>query len=408
MKSYVLVVFATVYAGMILGGLPRLALDRTGVALLGAIALLAGGAMTLSQAGAAVDVPTLALLFGLMVVSAQLRLGGFYARVAAALATADVAPAALLALLVAVTGALSAIFTNDVVCLAMAPVWIDACARRRLDPVPFLLGLACAANVGSAATLIGNPQNMLIGQTLALPFNAYLAYAALPTVLGLVVVWGVIAWQQRGDWRAPAGAADVASRARDDVAPFDAWQTAKGLAVAAALLLVFVATSWPREVAALAGAGALLLSRRLHSRDKLGLVDWPLLVLFLGLFVVNGAFAETGIAAEAVAALRDRGVDLAQPRSLILATVALSNLVSNVPAVMLLLPHVQAPAGGPLLALASTLAGNLLLVGSIANLIVVDAASRHGIPIDWRRHARTGVPITLLTLAILALGTLLA
>ena len=400
MKSYVLVVFATVYAGMILGGLPRLALDRTGVALLGAIALLAGGAMTLSQAGAAVDVPTLALLFGLMVVSAQLRLGGFYARVAAALATADVAPAALLALLVAVTGALSAIFTNDVVCLAMAPVWIDACARRRLDPVPFLLGLACAANVGSAATLIGNPQNMLIGQTLALPFNAYLAYAALPTVLGLVVVWGVIAWQQRGDWRAPAGAADVASRARDDVAPFDAWQTAKGLAVAAALLLVFVATSWPREVAALAGAGALLLSRRLHSRDKLGLVDWPLLVLFLGLFVVNGAFAETGIAAEAVAALRDRGVDLAQPRSLILATVALSNLVSNVPAVMLLLEAAKHPLGGPVLALASTLAGNLLLVGSIANLIVVDQAGRLGIRIGWAEHARVGIPVTLATLVI--------
>ena len=142
----------------------------------------------------------------------------------------------------------------------------------------------------------------------------------------------------------------------------------------------------------------LLLSHRLHSRDKLGFVDWPLLVLFLGLFVVNGALAETGVAAAAVAALRDRGVDLAQSGWLLAATVALSNLVSNVPAVMLLLPHAQGPMGGPLLALASTLAGNLVLVGSIANLIVVDAASRHGIPIPWRRHARTGLPITLLTL----------
>jgi Na+/H+ antiporter NhaD/arsenite permease-like protein len=183
-EPFVLVVFATVYAGMILGELPRLALDRTGVALLGAIALLAGGAMTFAQAGAAVDVPTLALLFGLMVVSAQLRLGGFHARVAGALAAADVSPPALLALLVAVTGLLSAVFTNDVVCLAMAPIWIDACARRRLDPVPFLLALACAANVGSAATLIGNPQNILIGQTLALSFNGY-PHAALPTVFGL-------------------------------------------------------------------------------------------------------------------------------------------------------------------------------------------------------------------------------
>jgi Na+/H+ antiporter NhaD/arsenite permease-like protein len=278
-KPFVLVVFATVYAGMILGELPRLALDRTGVALLGAIALLAGGAITLAQAGAAVDVPTLALLFGLMVVSAQLRLGGFYARVGAALAAADVSPPALLALLVAVTGLLSAVFTNDVVCLAMAPVWIDACARRRLDPVPFLLALACAANVGSAATLIGNPQNILIGQTLALSFNGYLGYAALPTAYGLVVVWVLLALQQRGNWGASRVAADGALDEDEEIARFDAWQTAKGLAVAAALLVVFVATPWPREVAALGAAGVLLLSRRLHSRDKLGLVDWPLLVL---------------------------------------------------------------------------------------------------------------------------------
>jgi Na+/H+ antiporter NhaD/arsenite permease-like protein len=327
-KPFVLVVFAMVYAGMILGELPRLALDRTGVALLGAIALLAGGAITLAQAGAAVDVPTLALL-------------------------------------VAVTGLLSAVFTNDVVCLAMAPVWIDACARRRLDPVPFLLALACAANVGSAATLIGNPQNILIGQTLALSFNGYLGYAALPTAYGLVVVWVVVAFQQRGNWGASRVAAGGAPREDEEIARFDAWQTAKGLAVAVALLVVFVATPWPREVAALGAAGVLLLSRRLHSRDKLGLVDWPLLVLFLGLFVVNGALAETGVAAAAVAALRDRGVDLAQSGWLLAATVALSNLVSNVPAVMLLLPHAQGPTGGPLLALASTLAGNLVLVGSI-------------------------------------------
>jgi len=271
-ELFVLVVFATVYVGMILGELPRLALDRTGVALLGAIALLAGGVLTLAQAGAAVDVPTLALLFGLMVVSAQLRLGGFYARVASALAAADVAPPALLALMVAATGLLSAVFTNDVVCLAMAPVWIDTCARRRLDPVPFLLALACAANVGSAATLIGNPQNILIGQKLALSFNGYLGVAALPTAIGLVAVWGVIALQQRGNWGGTGGAADGALAEDEEIAPFDVWQTAKGLAVVAVLLVVFVATSWPREVAALGGAGVLMLSRRLHSREKLGLV----------------------------------------------------------------------------------------------------------------------------------------
>ena len=402
MPGVVLAVFAAVYLGMLLGRFPRLALDRTGIALLGAIALLATGATTLADAGRAVDVPTLALLFGLMVVSAQLRLGGFYSRVGWGLAELPLPPARLLALIVAAVGCLAAVFSNDVVCLAVAPVLVEACARRRLDPIPFLLALACAANVGSAATLIGNPQNMLVGQTLALPFVGYLAHAALPTALGLVATWAVIALQSRGRWGAPPIRVGVATSAPEPIPSFDRWQTAKGLGVASGLLIAFLATSWPREIAALAGAGALLTSRKLHSRATLGLVDWQLLVLFIGLFVVNGAFEQAGLPAEAVAALRSSGVDLQRPAPLFAATVLLSNAVSNVPAVMLLLPLARATHAGPLLALASTLAGNLLLVGSIANLIVVDAAARRGVEIDWRRHARTGVPVTLATLAIAA------
>lgn len=398
--AIVLLVFATVYVGMIFGRLPRLALDRTGIALLGAIALLAGGEITLAQAGASIDVPTLALLFGLMVVSAQLQLGGFYGRVASRLATAALSPRALLAALIAATGALSAIFTNDVVCLAMAPVWIAACARRNLDPVPFLLALACASNVGSAATLIGNPQNILIGQALSVSFNAYFVHAFAPAALGLAATWAIIAWQYRAAWHAPVRAS---GKDGDVPAPvWVAWQSAKGIAAAVALLVAFVATPWPREIAALAAAGVLLLSRRLHSRDKLGLVDWQLLVLFLGLFVVNGALAATGAPAGAVAWLRATGIDLAAPAWLFAATVVFSNLVSNVPAVMLLLPLAREPLDATLLALASTLAGNLVLVGSIANLIVADAAMRSGIPFDWRVHARTGVPVTVATLAIAA------
>jgi Na+/H+ antiporter NhaD/arsenite permease-like protein len=182
--------------------------------------------------------------------------------------------------------------------------------------------------------------------------------------------------------------------------PFDRWQTAKGLTVAAIVVFVFLAAPWPRELAALAGAGFLLLSRRLHSRHMLGLVDWELLVLFIGLFVVNRAFEQTGLTAEAVRTLSESGLHLEQPGLLFVMTVVLSNVVSNVPAVMLLLPLATHPMAGTLLALASTLAGNLLIVGSIANIIVVDAAERRGVRIDWYRHARVGVPVTLATLAI--------
>jgi Na+/H+ antiporter NhaD/arsenite permease-like protein len=397
----VLTIFAIVYLGMILGGLPFVQLDRTGVALLGAIAIVAFGVLTPEQAARSIHLPTLLLLFSFMVVSAQMRLGGFYAWVTLRLAALPLSPRALLAAVITVVAVLSAVFSNDVVCLAIAPVLAGICLRRGLDPVPFLLALACAANIGSAATLIGNPQNMLIGAVLKLDFAGYLAHAVVPVVLGLLLLWAILAWQSRGQWH--AAARTTALEQRDDDATLDAWQTAKGLLVAGALLIVFLFTSLPREVAALTGAGILLMSRRLHSTHMLGLVDWELLILFIGLFVVNHALEHSGLAAQAVQALAAHGVPLAEPAPLFGATLVLSNVVSNVPAVMLLLPTATAPYAGPMLALVSTLAGNLLIVGSIANIIVVDAARRQGIAIDWRRHARTGIPVTIATLAVSAL-----
>ncbi len=403
MSAAVLVVFVIVYLGMILGGLPFLQLDRTGVALLGAIALVGLGAVDLDEAVQSLHLPTLTLLFAFMVVSAQLRLGGFYAWVTLRLGALPLKPPLLLGALVGLIGALSAVFSNDVVCLAVAPVLVDACRRRGLNPVPYLLGLACAANVGSAATLIGNPQNMLIGATLGLSFGGYAAQVLAPVLLGLLATWATIAWQTRGHWALPHDGGEAnRGRRTPDAPPFNRWQTTKGLLVAGTLLGIFLFTSWPREAAALVGAGILLTSRRLHSRQMLGLVDWELLVLFMGLFVVNHAMQGSGLVAETVRALAEAGLPLERPGPLLAATVLLSNMVSNVPAVMLLLPVATAPLAGPILAMGSTLAGNLLLVGSIANLIVADAAERRGLVFDWRTHARTGIPVTLVTLAIAA------
>eukprot|EP01034_Spumella_vulgaris_P017892 gene17892-22830_t len=167
---------------MILGGLPRLQLDRTGVALLGAIAIVGAGVMTPEAAAQAIHLPTILLLFSFMVISAQMRHGGFYGAVTRRIAALPLAPVGLMGVVIAASALLSAVFSNDIVCLAMAPLLLEACLRRRLDPIPFLLGLACASNVGSALTLIGNPQNMLIGEVLKLPFGAY-SLQALPPVL---------------------------------------------------------------------------------------------------------------------------------------------------------------------------------------------------------------------------------
>lgn len=181
---------------------------------------------------------------------------------------------------------------------------------------------------------------------------------------------------------------------------FDVWQTGKGLLVAGSLLVIFLFTDLPRDVAALVGAGILLLSRRFHSSEVMGFIDWELLVLFIGLFVVNHAFQQTGLASVAVAWLGEHGIRLGDSGPLFVVGVTLSNLVSNVPATMLLLPHLSGERAGVTLALVSTLAGNLLLVGSIANLIVCDLARKEGISIDWRQHAVIGLPVTLMTLAI--------
>jgi Na+/H+ antiporter NhaD/arsenite permease-like protein len=399
-SAFVLAVFGVVYLGMILGGLPRLHLDRTGVALLGAIAIVGAGVLTPEAAAQSIHLPTILLLFSFMVISAQMRLGGFYAAVTRRVAALPFGPRPLLGVVIAVAAGLSAVFTNDIVCLAMAPVLVDACLRRRLDPVPFLLALACASNIGSAATLIGNPQNMLIGEVLKMPFGRYTLQALAPVAASLLALWALLAWRLPAEVDAPAGTGPAVDDAEP---PFDRWQTAKGLIVAAALMVVFLATDWPRDVAALVGAGLLLLSQRFHSSRVMSLVDWELLVLFMGLFVVNHALDRTGLTAQALQALRAQGLHFDDTATLFGATLLLSNLVSNVPAVMLLLPAATAPDAGTLLALVSTLAGNLLIVGSIANIIVVDAARKRGIVIDWARHARTGVPVTVLSLACVAL-----
>ena len=397
LDNVVLAVFFAVYAGMMLGKIPGLALDRTGVALLGAIILVATGRVTLSGAWGAIDVPTIALLLGLMVVSAQLRLGGFYTMVTRRLSAARLSPDALLAVVIGVVGLLSAVLANDIVCLAMAPVLLEGCARRGLNPRPYLLALACAANVGSAATLIGNPQNMLIGQMLKLSFAGYLLDAGVPVVAGLGAVWVIIRLLTAGRWKCETPVPSVKAPI------FNPWQMSKGLIVLGAVVLLFLVTGWPRDVLALAAAGVLMTSRHMASREMLGLVDWQLLVLFTGLFVVNHALADSGALDAATGFLAGHGVPLRHPAWLFAATVILSNLVSNVPAVMLLLPYADSTVGGPVLALASTLAGNLIIVGSIANIIVVDQAARLGLRISWREHARVGVPVTLVTLALAAL-----
>lgn len=393
----VVTVFVVVYLGMILGRIPGLALDRTGVALLGAIVLLATGTVEAGNLTNVIDIPTIALLFGLMVLSAQFRLAGTYSYIVRAVGEFELKPSQLLAVVIATTALLSSLLINDVVCLAMTPVVIEICIRRQLDPVPFLLGVACASNIGSAATLVGNPQNILVGQALDLSFSGYLLDSVVPVAVSLCLLWLVIVIQYKTRWRAEGNEIEI------DIPEFSRWQTSKGGIIALIILALFLSGAWPRDLVALSGAGILLLSRRMRSREMLGIVDWQLLLLFASLFIVNFALRESSVLNSMQLSLQNAGVNLHSPNWLFVISAGLSNIVSNVPAVMLLLPFASHPSAGPILALASTLAGNLIVVGSIANIIVIEQAHRLGVNISWKRHAFTGIPVALLSLTVAGL-----
>ena len=398
--TWILFVFLAVYAGLALGRFPGFQLDRTGIALLGALALVASGDVTETAAWDSIDKGTVGLLFGLMIVSAQLEMAGFYAWVTARLAKLGVGPATLLAVLVATSGIMAALLTNDVIALTMAPVLVDICRQRRLNPVPFMLGLAFSANAGSVATLMGSPQNMLIGEKLNLHFGQFLWEAGVPAVISLVAVWAILALLYRGRW-ALETAPDETSQAAP--APLARVDVIKGLVVAGLLIGFFLFSDMPRDVLALAAAAILLLNRHYRSRELLEHVDWQLLVLFFGLFVVNGALQQTQLPQHLMAHIQSGGLDLKSPAWFFVLTAVLSDVVSNVPCVMLLLPFASQPVDGAAMALASGLSSNLLVIGSLANIIVVDAAARRGIKISFGEFTRSGVPVTLVSLTIAAL-----
>jgi len=390
-----LVVFVLVYLGMGLGGVPGLALDRTGIALLGLIALIGTETMTLNEAAAAVDTPTIALLFALMIISAQFEQSGFYNWVAQRITKSGKSPRFLLAVVIAATGILSAILTNDVVVFALTPVLCASMLALNLDVRPYLVALAAAANAGSAATLIGNPQNILIGQVGKLDFWNYILFALPPTLATLAIIFFVIlvTWKLQ-----PAKVIETQASV-----PLDRYQLGKALAAVVALIGLFL-TPFPREVSALAIAGTLLLSRRLSSRDMIGAVDWHLLLMFTCLFGVTEAFSKTGLAQQALAWLGQQGLYPDHLSMMTPVSVLASNTIGNVPFVVLfikLLPHLSAGALYGL-AMLSTFAGNLLLTGSMCNIIVAERAALQGARLSFGDFGRSGVLITILSMAATA------
>ena len=395
------IIFFLTYAGIALGSIPGLAIDRTGIALLGAIAILATGTLNDVEAFKAIDASTILLLYSLMVLSAQFTVGGFYTRVALGITKYVTKPETFLVVLAFTSALLSALIANDIVCLAFAPVICVSAARASLNPVPFLIGLACASNIGSASTIMGNPQNMMIGQIGGLQFGKFVLWCLPPSLLSLVATCLIIVGMYRGKWLdGPPGP----DRMPLDWPKYDPHQSRKAIILTAVLIVLFF-TKIPRELSGLTVAGIILCSRKITTRSILSLVDWHIITLFCALFIVVEAVIKYGIPQAGVALLAGSGHDINEPLVLSAITVALSNIVSNVPAVMLLLKNIdlEKTRNLYLLALVSTYAGNLFIIGSIANLITIEQARAYNISVSFWAHARIGIPVTIVSISI-ALG----
>ncbi len=396
MTTYTVIVFALVYIAMALGSVPGLKVDRAGAALVGALALQVADTIEEKDAWLSVDYGTMALLFGLMVVSAQFTMSGFYTAVTARLAAVRASPEVLLAVIIFAVGALSAFLTNNVVAVAMAPLLVNACGARKLNPVPFLLALGFAANAGSVATIIGSPQNMIVAERLDLPFLEYTRATIVPALFALAVIWIVLVLLYRGQWTRETVAVGVVAAV---AVPYNRNEAVKGVIVALAVLFAFIFTSLDRVHVALAAAGILLLNRSFASRDMLREVDGGLLIMLFGLFIVNAAFAATGLPDEMIQHLSHRGVDLTDSGWLFAITALLSDIVGNTPAVILLGPYLEGMSDGIAVTLASGFSSNLIVFGSLATIIVVEAAKDRGVTISFAEFSRSGVPITAVTLA---------
>lgn len=390
------VVVALTLIGVAVGRWPWLRMNRATIALVGATVLIAIGAIPLELAFRAVDWNTIVLLFAMMVLNVNLRIAGFFHLVTSRIVKLAHTPRRLLALVIAVSGVLSAIFLNDTIALMMTPLVLDLALTLRRNPLPYLIALVTAANVGSVAAITGNPQNMLVGISSGISFVQFTLALAPIAFGGLIIIWGVMIVVYQAEF-APVRLAGELSLPPQEYRPL-----LRKSMIATALMLVGLVAGAPIPLAALAAAAILLISRRRDPEKVFEEMDWGLLVFFASLFVVTGAIETTGLGAGLFAWMRpwaDGG-----PAELTAVSLLLSNLVSNVPAVMLFRPVVPTLADPHsawlTLAMATTLAGNLTLLGSVANLIVAEIARRRGIHLSFVEYLKAGTPIAILTLIV--------
>lgn len=387
-----LAIFIASYLVFALGKFPGTKIDRPGAAIIGAVLMVAFHIVNAGEAIRAVDFATIVLLFSMMLIVGDLRLTGTFDAIAF-FVIRRLGPARLLPAVIFTTGVLSAFFVNDIICLVMVPIVLTLTERMGLEPLPYLLAVATASNIGSVATITGNPQNILIGSYSGISYRNFLAHMGPIAIAGLFMDWAILRWLFRD--------ADVEreqTKQERELRGISRGQWLKPGVVVLGVLVGFL-IGFPPPLVAAVGAALLLMTRTTEPRHLYEEIDWGLLVFFVGLFIIVAGAEQVGV----TRLLFDVAGhwNLQNPAVLATVTAVFSNIVSNVPAVMLLkslVPGFQhAHRGWLILSMASTLAGNLTITGSIANIIVVEQARRK-VQISFRQYLRAGVPVTICTL----------
>lgn len=385
------------YIGIAIGFVPRFRANRTTIALIGAGLLILFRQVALKDISGFLDIDTLMLLFSMMILNANLRLAGFFKLTSAFLLRLTRKPLVFLFIEILIVGILSAFFLNDTICIMLTPFLLELLLAMDRNPIPYLIALATAANIGSTATLTGNPQNMIIGVASGISYTHFAIALTPVALLGLGCVWFVVKLFYPQEF---------AASNYFPIPPTQKVHYYKPLLIKTSLItlgmLVAFILGVPIATAAFIAACALLLTRRVKPEKVFAEIDWGILVFFSALFIVTGALDKNGVTTALMNTLNLAGHE--NVLNLSLVTVVLSNLVSNVPAVLLLRPLIAAmsnPVAGWLtLAAASTLAGNLTLLGSVANLIVAESAHRRKVELTFWEYTKAGAIITVLTLVI--------
>jgi Na+/H+ antiporter NhaD/arsenite permease-like protein len=389
-------IFAATYCAVAVGRIPGFRVERAGAAFIGA-ALMAGvGVMPLADAYRAIDFDTITLLLGMMIVIANLQLAGIFPYLSNWIVSRAHRPLTLLAALVALTGVLSAFLVNDAVCLVITPLIVSPLIENRRNPIPYLLAIAMASNIGSVATMTGNPQNMIIGGLSNISYVKFTVTLTPVALIGLLLTALLIALAYPAEfWTRETLVASSGST------PIKTPDMFKPVLITIALVTAFFAGVTPARAAVTAGA-VMLLSRRVRSESIYQEVDWALLLMFCSLFIVVAGLERNVLTASMAASLGRSHLESVPVLSVV--TAVLSNLVSNVPAVLVLRPFVtripDQQRAWLTIAMASTLAGNFTILGSVANLIVVQRARMQRIDVGFWDYFKVGAPLTIVTLAL--------